>query len=62
MARTKKTVEKENKVTYTKEALLHSKVYQCNRDVLNVLLKDDERYSIDEVNKLIQNFMKGKVK
>lgn len=50
----------ENK--FTKEQLLNSKKYKYNKDALSVLLEEDRSYSIQEVEKLLTDFMKGKVK
>lgn len=47
---------------FTKEQLLASVRYHNRRDLLNALLDKDKKYTIDEVDKLISGFMKGKVK
>lgn len=47
---------------YSKEQLLQSNKYKNRQDLLNVLLEDGKYYSISTVDKLIENFMKGKVK
>lgn len=46
---------------YTKKQLLKSKRYSNRRDVLTALLDDDKAYSLDEVDKKVAKFMKGKV-
>jgi hypothetical protein len=51
-----------DEVLYTKSQLLKSSKYTKNIDLINVILKEDVKYSILEVDKLIKNFMKGKVK
>ncbi len=48
--------------TFSKEQLLKSQRYHERRDLLNVLLQSDKRYSHDDVKTLIGEFMKGKVK
>lgn len=48
--------------SYTKAQILASIRYVSRRDILDVLLKDNEKYSFDQVNKLLDVFMKGKVK
>lgn len=53
---------KTTKPVFTKEQILSSKKYQHRKDVVNVLLKDDQSYTSDEVDKLIDDFMKRKVK
>ena len=47
--------------TFSKKQLLSSKKYNDRVDLLNVLLKDDVKYSHEEVEQLIDKFMKGKV-
>jgi len=51
---------KENK--FSKEQLLKSQKYKDERDLINALLKEDKKYSLSDVDKLIDEFMKGKVK
>jgi hypothetical protein len=47
---------------YSKEKLLKSNWHSHRRDILNVILQDDKQYSHADVDKLIADFMKGKVK
>ena len=47
---------------YNKEQLISSKKFMNSKDVLSALLEDDKEYSESEVNEIIENFMKGKVK
>jgi hypothetical protein len=46
---------------FSKHQLLKSKKYQHQVDALNLLLKDDNQYTIKEVDKLINDFLKRKV-
>lgn len=46
---------------FSKEQLIKSKRYRDNKDALNVLLKDGESYTLEETNKRINDFLKGKV-
>jgi hypothetical protein len=46
---------------FTKEQLVQSKRYIDRTDLLNVLLQTDRSYSLEEVDGLIDDFMKGKV-
>ena len=49
--------------TFTKSHILTFKRYANRRDLLTQLLKDGKSYTLDQVDGLIQNFMKkGKVK
>lgn len=47
---------------FSKKEILKSQRYRERRDLLTALLKDGKQYSHDEVQTLIDNFMKGKVK
>lgn len=49
-------------MVFTKQKVLTFKRYANRRDLLSVLLKDGEIYTLDQVDGLIQNFMKGKAK
>ncbi len=57
-----KSKESTNEVGFTKSQLLKSKKYIHQTDVLNVILEDDKNYTIKEVEKLIDGFMKKEVK
>lgn len=46
---------------YSKEQIIKSKKYADRRDILNVLLADGKEYTLDDVNTLLDAFMKGKV-
>lgn len=59
---------KENKEAITKEkkfpknSLVNSEKYKSKKVLLKVLLKDDENYSFEEVEKIIEGYLKRKVK
>jgi len=57
-----KVNEKDETTKFYKKQLVASNKYSRYKDLLNAVLKDDSTYSIDEVDELIENFMKGKVK
>lgn len=65
---TKNTAEKQETAArataaeYTKAQILASARYVSRRDLLGVLLKDSDKYSLEQVNELVDEFMKGKVK
>lgn len=61
MKKTKSTAVLE-KPKFSKRAFLKSEYYRGKEDILNVLLEDDKLYTTDEVDGLIGNFLKGKVK
>ena len=59
-----KKSKKENKITeekYTKNQIIKSKTFIDNKDLLNAILKEDKSYSKQEINKIIENYKKGKV-
>lgn len=59
----KQTAEKVvETITFTKDKILTFKRYGNRIDLLTVLLDDSKAYTTDEVDALIDNFMKGKVK
>ena len=47
--------------TFTKAQILDSKKYANRRDALSVILNDKENYTLENVDALLDNFMKGKV-
>lgn len=47
---------------YTKEQLVASKRYVDRRDLVSALLEPGKAYTLNEVDMLIDKFMKGKVK
>ena len=59
-----KTSKKESKITeekYTKNQIVRSKTFIDNKDLLNAVLKEDKSYSKQEINKIIENYKKGKL-
>ena len=48
--------------TFDKQQILKSQRYQKHHDLLTALLKDGQQYSHENIETLIDNFMKGKVK
>lgn len=51
-----------NAPVFSKERILTFQRYANRRDLLSILLKDGQEYTHDQVQNLIDNFMKGKVK
>lgn len=47
---------------FPKKKLVESKRFAKHRDLVNVLLKEDETYSIVEVENLIKDFLRGNKK
>lgn len=54
--------EKKEEAKFTKEQLINSAKYKHRVDLINALLKDDVTYTSSEVDKKINDFMKGAVK
>ena len=48
-------------VVFTKRNILTFRRYAKRRDLLSVLLKEGQEYTMDQVDSLIEDFMKGKV-
>lgn len=46
---------------FTKEQILASRWFSHRRDILSVLLSDEEQYSHGEIDRLLVEFTKGKV-
>lgn len=57
----KKNVEKAEP-KFIKEQILASKKYSNRKDIINTLLEYGKEYSLKEVDKTINDFMKRKVK
>ena len=50
------------KAAFSKSQLISSKRFSDRRDILNALLSDNEKYTVEAVEKKIINYMKGQVK
>ena len=61
-AKTTNTEQATPAATYTKEQLAASKRYANRRDLIRALLDSGKRYTLDEVDRLIESYMKGQVK
>ena len=48
--------------TYTKQAILNSKKYIKQKDLVNALLDDDKKYTLKEVGNTIKKYLKGVIK
>lgn len=59
---TTKTETTKQELTFTKSQILDSKKYANRRDALGAILADAEVYTVEQVDTLLDNFMKGKVK
>ena len=59
MAAKKQKNKQEN--GFTKEQILASKKYSDKKDILGVILCDNRVYTDEQINSLLDKFMKGKV-
>ena len=53
--------KKDDEILYSKEQIIASKKYSNRKDILNVLLKDDEEYSFPKIDEIIEEFMNKEV-
>lgn len=53
--------KKDDEILYSKEQIIASKKYSNRKDILNVLLKDDEEYNFSRIDEIIENFMNKEV-
>ena len=51
-----------NAAAFTKAQLVASQRYVHRRDLIGALLEDGKTYTLNEVDALIEKFMKGKVR
>jgi len=58
----RKNVINEETAAFSKEQIISSKRYGDRKDLVQILLKDNKKYNFGEVDSLINEFMKGKVK
>ena len=53
--------KKDDEILYSKEQIIASKKYSNRKDILNVLLKDDEEYTFSRIDEIIEKFMNKEV-
>ncbi|WP_413778132.1 hypothetical protein [Caproicibacterium sp. XB1] len=53
--------EQTTAVAFTKEQLLAAKTYESRRDLLAALLQDGQSYTHEQVQSLLDNYLKGQV-
>lgn len=56
---TKATIQDD---TYTKQAILNSKKYVKQKDLINALLDNYKKYTLKEVDSIIEKYLKGVIK
>jgi hypothetical protein len=57
-----KKTDVKQEILFTKEQILASKKYSNRRDILGAILSSDKTYTLEQVDSLLEKFMKGKVK
>lgn len=62
MADKPEVVKQANVAKFTKAALLNSKQFAGRKDLLNVVLKDGEQYTIEQAKNLMKSFLTKRVK
>ena len=62
MAQKKTKAESKQENLFSKEQILASSKYANRRDVLGAILSDNDTYTFEKVDSLLEKFMKGKVK
>ena len=64
MSNTKKksTAKAVKESKFTKEALVNSKRFRNERDIVSALLEDGVEYTVSEVEEMITEYLKGEVK
>ncbi len=55
-------ITEKSEALFTKEQLLRSERFRGKRDVLNAVLRDNEKYSVERAEQEIEKFLKGRVK
>lgn len=51
----------DSKIKYSKKELKQANSLPYNKDLLEILLKEEQQYTLDEVEKLVNKFNKRKV-
>lgn len=49
-------------VQFSKEQILASEKYRNNRDMVDALLEESKKYTMEQVKKLVDSYEKGRVK
>lgn len=59
----KEKIEKQDVKKYSREKLLESSKFTSNqKSLIQALLEDKKKYSVEEVTKIIEDFLKREVK
>lgn len=58
----RKGLEGRRSAKYKKEQLLYAGRYRERRDLIQALLKEGQEYSLEEADRLLEDYLKGKVR
>ena len=47
---------------FSKEQLIAAERFQGKKDIVNAILSDDEQYTVETVERMVDKYMKGQVK
>lgn len=61
-AKKESTKNKSDETKFVKSQIIGSDKYKNRADLLNVLLEDDEEYTLSDVDKKLENFLDKEVK
>lgn len=56
------TAAEKESAGYTREQILKARRYRGQRDLICALLEDGKRVSLEEVDRLVNEYLKGKVR
>lgn len=56
------SISNNDETNFTKEQILKSKKYRDEKDLINALLVDGSSYALNDVDEMIEDFMKEGVK
>ena len=54
--------EKPEQPTFSKQAIVESRLFTGYRDLLNGMLADDKRYTLQQVSRILEKFLKRQIK
>lgn len=54
-------LKNEIEILFSKDQILKSNMFKDKRDILNVILKDDKKYKLNDVKDKIKEFLKKEV-
>lgn len=55
-------VKSKSQSLFSKEQLLDAKQFQGRRDIMEALLLEEQQYTLGQAQKMMEDYMKGKVR